>query len=194
MAGSFVRMLTLRYGTMRAVHERQQTESCDTAFGKLIEVGSGPVDAFTYFECYNDESLVLRGDGMAETYAQMEESEISDADGISASVALQVLESDTEALLVDVRDTSEMEATGIGLRALCAPGRAVAWMADLESEYRSQELQDRSRRILTTCGGSPSYRGASAANVLSRMGFTDVSFVDGGMAALMSAGIVTNQP
>jgi rhodanese-related sulfurtransferase len=64
-------------------------------------------------------------------------------------------------------------------------------MADLESEYRSQELQDRTRRILTTCGGAPSYRGASAANVLTRMGFTDVSFVDGGMAALISAGITT---
>jgi rhodanese-related sulfurtransferase len=42
---------------------------------------------------------------------------------------------------------------------------------------------------LTTCGGLPSYRGASAANVLTRMGFTDASFVDGGMAALISAGI-----
>jgi rhodanese-related sulfurtransferase len=67
-------------------------------------------------------------------------------------------------------------------------------MADLESDYRSMELQDRSRRILTTCGGSPSYRGAAAANVLTRMGFTDVSFVDGGMAALLDAGIVTRKP
>lgn len=56
---------------------------------------------------------------------------------------------------------------------------------------RSQELQDRSRRVLTTCGGAPSYRGALAANVLTRMGFTDASFVDGGMAALLAAGIET---
>jgi rhodanese-related sulfurtransferase len=131
---------------------------------------------------------------MAETYAQMEEREISSADEISANDALQVLDGDLDALLVDVRDTSEVEATGIGLRAISAPGRAVAWMADLESEYRSQDLQDRSRRILTTCGGSPSYRGASAANVLTRLGFTDVSFVEGGMAALLAAGISTKQP
>ena len=39
--------------------------------------------------------------------------------------------------------------------------------------------------------GSPSYRGASAANVLTRMSFTDASFVDGGMAALLVAGIET---
>ncbi len=128
---------------------------------------------------------------MAETYAQMEERAISNANAVTAAKALEILESDPTALLVDVRDTSEVEATGLGLRAITAPGRSVAWMADLESEYRSQELQDRSRRILTTCGGSPSYRGASAANVLTRMGFTDVSFVDGGMAALIAAGIIT---
>jgi rhodanese-related sulfurtransferase len=128
---------------------------------------------------------------MAETYAQMEERAISNANAVTAAKALEILESDPTALLVDVRDESEIEATGLGLRAITAPGRSVAWMADLESEYRSQELQDRSRHILTTCGGSPSYRGASAANVLTRMGFTDVSFVDGGMAALISAGIIT---
>ena len=128
---------------------------------------------------------------MAETYAQMEERAISSANPVTANEALEILEGDPAALLVDVRDTSEIEATGLGLRAIAAPGRSVAWMADLESEYRSQELQDRTRRILTTCGGAPSYRGAAAANVLTRMGFTDVSFVDGGMAALISAGITT---
>ena len=93
---------------------------------------------------------------MAETYAQMEEREISNANVISASDALKVLADNPSALLVDVRDTAEMEATGVGLHALCAPGRAVAWMADLKNEYRSQDLQNRSQCILTTCGGSPS--------------------------------------
>jgi rhodanese-related sulfurtransferase len=130
---------------------------------------------------------------MVETYAQMEERAISKAHAVSASEALEILERDPNALLVDVRDDSEVDATGFGTRAICAPGRSVAWMADLDSEYKSQELQDRSRRILTTCGGSPSYRGASAANVLTRMGFTDVSFVEGGMSALLSAGIPTKQ-
>ena len=128
---------------------------------------------------------------MVETYAQMEARAISKANVVSAAEALNILESNPDALLVDVRDESEVAATGLGLRAITSPGRSIAWMADLESEYRSEELQDRSRRILTTCGGSPSYRGASAANVLTRLGFTDVSFVEGGMAALLSSGIVT---
>ena len=128
---------------------------------------------------------------MAETYAQMEARAISQADAVTAEEALKILQDDPDALLLDVRDESEVAATGLGVRAITAPGRSVAWMADLESEYRSPELQDRSRRILTTCGGSPSYRGASAANVLTRMGFAQASFVDGGMAALLAAGIET---
>jgi len=128
---------------------------------------------------------------MAETFSQMEARAISQANAVSAAEALEILESDPNALMVDVRDESEVAATGLAARAITAPGRSIAWMADLESEYKSQELQDRSRRILTTCGGAPSYRGASAANVLTRMGFTDASFVDGGMAALLAAGIET---
>jgi len=130
---------------------------------------------------------------MVETYAQMEERAISKAHVVSASEAMQILERDPNALLVDVRDESEVDATGLATRAIMCPGRSIAWMADLESEYRSQELQDRSRRILTTCGGSPSYRGASAANVLTRLGFAHVSFVEGGMKTLLAEDISTKQ-
>jgi rhodanese-related sulfurtransferase len=137
-----------------------------------------------------DEDIHFGGD-MAETYAQMGEQAISNANAVTATEALRLLENDPDALLVDVRDESEVEAKGLGLRVITAPGRSIAWMADLESEYRSQELQDRSWLILTTCGGSPGCRGASAANVLTRMSFTNVSFVDGGMAALLTAGIIT---
>ena len=119
---------------------------------------------------------------MAETFAEMEERAISLAHGISAKHAISILDSDPGALLVDVRDESEVDATGLAVGAITAPGRSIAWMADLESAYKSQELQDRSRRVLTTCGGAPSYRGASAANVLTRMGFEQASFGDGGMA------------
>ncbi|WP_027259206.1 rhodanese-like domain-containing protein [Leisingera aquimarina] len=130
---------------------------------------------------------------MAETFAQMEQQAISQAQAVEAEEALNILESGPEVLLVDVRDESEVDATGLGLQAIHAPGRSIAWMADLDSEYKSQELQDRSRRVLTTCGGPPCYRGASAANILSRMGFANVSFVEGGMKALLAAGMKTKQ-
>ena len=131
---------------------------------------------------------------MADTFAQMEAREISSATAVTADEAIRELGEDSEVLLVDVRDTAEMQTTGIGPNAVMAPGRAIAWMADLESDYRSADLQDRSRRILTTCGGAPSYRGAAAANVLTSMGFANVAFVDGGMAALIEAGLETKPP
>jgi len=128
---------------------------------------------------------------MPATFFQMAEEEMSAATAVSAEEALQILADHPDALLVDVRDKEEVAVTGKSPRAVNAPGRSIAWLADLEvpEEYQEPELQDRSRKILTTCGSSPAYRGASAANLLARMGFADVVFVDGGMAALLEAGI-----
>ena len=130
---------------------------------------------------------------MAKTFMQMANEAMAKADVISAEEALKQLEEDPNALLVDVRDESEVEVTGMGIGALIAPGRSLAWKADLEfdEEYREPKLQDRSRRIITTCGSSPCYRGASAANLLAEMGFSNVSYVDGGMKALLAAGLRT---
>jgi len=122
---------------------------------------------------------------------QLAEAAMAQADAISPEKALLELKQDPSALLVDVRDESEIQVTGTGVSALIAPGRSLAWKADLEfvEEYREPELEDRSRRIITTCGSSPCYRGASAANLLTEMGFTNVVYVDGGMAALLGAGM-----
>ena len=128
---------------------------------------------------------------MVVTFSEMQDHEISNANPISATDALAALAQDPDILVLDVRDTAEMEATGTIPRAIPAPGRAVAWMADLENEYRSPELQDRSKRVFTTCGGAPSYCGAAAANVLTSMGFKTVFFIDGGMAAMTAAGAET---
>jgi len=130
---------------------------------------------------------------MSKTFKQLADEAMVKAHAISVEEALQILKQDPNALLVDVRDESEVEITGKGIGAINAPGRSIAWKADLEfdEEYREPELQDRSRRIITTCGLSPCYRGASAANLLTEMGFTDVSYVEGGMKALLDAGMAT---
>ncbi len=130
---------------------------------------------------------------MAKTFLQMAEEAMAQADAISAEDALRELATDSEVLLVDVRDESEVESTGLGVGAVNAPGRSIAWKADLEfdEQYREPELQDRARRVITTCGSSPCYRGATAANLLQEMGFANVSYVEGGMAALLQAGLDT---
>ena len=122
---------------------------------------------------------------MAKTFMELAEEAMTQAHAVSAEEALWELKENPSALLVDVRDAEEVKTTGLGVGAINAPGRSIAWKACLEfdEEYRETELQDRSRRILATCGSSPCYRGASAANLLREMGFTNVSYVEGGMKA-----------
>ena len=130
---------------------------------------------------------------MAKTFMQLAEEAMARAQAISPGAALEELSSNSDTLLVDVRDESEVRATGLGVGAINAPGRSLAWKADLEfdEQYREPELSDRGRRIITTCGSSPCYRGASAANLLEEMGFANVVYVDGGMAALLDSGLET---
>lgn len=130
---------------------------------------------------------------MAKTFMQLANEAMAQATGISAAAAIDELRQNPIALLLDVRDESELEASGTAAGAVNAPGRSIAWKADLEfdEQYREPALQDRARRIITTCGSSPCYRGASAANLLTEMGFTDVAYVEGGMAALIEAGLQT---
>ena len=130
---------------------------------------------------------------MAKTFMQLAAEAMADAHAITAEEALRELKSNSNALLVDVRDEAEVRTTGLGVGALKAPGRSLAWKADLEidEDYRDSALQDRARRIITTCGSSPCYRGASAVNLLTEMGFSDVSYVAGGMKALLAAGLPT---
>jgi rhodanese-related sulfurtransferase len=130
---------------------------------------------------------------MAKTFMQLANEAMAQANGVSAAAAIAELRQNPDALLVDVRDESEVQATGTAAGAVNAPGRSIAWKADLEfdEQYREPALQDRARRIITTCGSSPCYRGASAANLLTEMGFNDVAYVEGGMAAMLEAGLQT---
>ena len=134
-----------------------------------------------------------QGKIMGKTFFELADEAMAQAHSVSVDEALQELKDNPNALLVDVRDAEEVEATGLGIGAINAPGRSIAWKGCLVvyEEYREPELQDHSRRILTTCGSSPCYRGASAANLLTEMGFANVSYVEGGMAALLEAGLAT---
>ncbi len=130
---------------------------------------------------------------MAKTFMQMADEAMARARAISAEEARRCLDEGSGTLLVDVRDAAEIQSTGLGIGAINATLGPLAWKADLDipEQWREPKLQDRSRQIITTCGSSPCYRGASAANLLTDMGFTNVSYVDGGMEALMPAGLPT---
>ena len=64
---------------------------------------------------------------MAQTFLQMAEEAMAQAQAVSAKDTIAELADDPDALLVDVRDEAEVEVTGLGTQAFNAPGRSIAW-------------------------------------------------------------------
>ena len=129
---------------------------------------------------------------MSLSFMQIVEAAVANVDGISPADAQQRLEQDSNALLVDVRDAGDIPSTG-----LVSGGKNISLgmlpiKADLElpEELRDPELQDRSRQVITTCQIGPN--AAIGAKLLKDMGFTNVSYMDGGMEAWKAAGLPTD--
>lgn len=97
-------------------------------------------------------------------------------------------------LVVDVRDADGVAGTGIIPGAVNVSLGTLPLRADQElpEAMRNAELQDRSRPIITTCGGGG--QASLAAKVLKDMGFTNVSILEGGTNGWKEAGLPTEQP
>ena len=98
---------------------------------------------------------------------------------------------DPDALVVDVRDAAEISSTGLAARGVNISLGNLPVGADKEvpEEWRDPRLQDRSRQVITTCQMGPN--AARAAQLLKEMGFTNVTYMDGGMEAWKAAGLPT---
>ena len=129
---------------------------------------------------------------MAMSFMQMAEEAMAQVDGISAEEAQQRLQQDTNALLIDVRDAADIPSTGVPAGGANISLGMLPVRADLElpEDWRDSRLQDRSRQIITTCPlGS---NGARGAKLLKDMGFTNVSYMEGGMDAWNKADLPTD--
>lgn len=120
---------------------------------------------------------------------QMAEEAMAGVDGVGADVAHRQLQEDPEALLIDVRDAADLPTTGVpGGGANISLGMLpVRADQELPEDWRDARLQDRSRRIITTCPLGPN--GARGAKILKDMGFTNVAYMEGGMAAWNEANL-----
>ena len=80
-------------------------------------------------------------------------------------------------LVVDVRDADGLAGTGIIPGAINVSLGTLPLRADTElpEAMRNQDLQDRNRPIITTCGGGG--QASLAAKLLKDMGFTNVSIL-----------------
>ena len=120
---------------------------------------------------------------MAMSFMQFAQEAMAEVDGVDAEAAHQQLQDDAKALLIDVRDAADLPTTGVPAGGLNISLGMLPIRADLElpEDWRDSRLQERSRRIITTCPLGPN--GAIGAKVLKDMGFTNVAYMEGGMDA-----------
>ena len=128
---------------------------------------------------------------MAKTFMQMAQEAMAEVSGVSPTEAQRRLREDSNALLVDVRDAADLPSTGIVPGSLNVSLGMLPVCADLElpEQYTDPRVQDRSRQIITTCALAPN--AAIGARLLKEMGFTNVSYMEGGMVAWKDAGLPT---
>lgn len=128
---------------------------------------------------------------MAKTFMQMAKEAMAQVEGIRAEGVLQRLQQYPNTLLVDVRDAAEIPTTGLARGGVNISLGMLPVRADLElsEEKRDARLQDRRQPIILTCQLGPN--GAIGAKLLKDMGFTNVCYLRGGMAAWKAAGLPT---
>lgn len=112
---------------------------------------------------------------------------LAEANAVIESVSVQdltYLMEDTDAILVDVRETVERESDGAIPGSLHVPRGMLEFKADPDSPVCDNDLNPDDRLILY-CGTGG--RSALAAKTLSDMGYQDVSSLAGGYAAWLAA-------
>lgn len=131
---------------------------------------------------------------MAKTFAQMVDEAKADVQGVSPQEVQQRMQRDPQMLVVDVREPEGLAGTGVAPGAVNVPLGVLPIKADRElpEEMRDQRLQDRDQPVVVACmrGG----QAALGAKTLKDMGFTNVSYMEGGMTGWKEAGLPTEQP
>ncbi len=90
-----------------------------------------------------------------------------------------------DAVLVDVREPEEREATGAIPGAISAPRGMLEFYADPSLPYHKEEFEPDKRIILHCASGG---RSALGAATLKEMGYGNVAHLDGGFKAWKEAG------
>jgi rhodanese-related sulfurtransferase len=126
---------------------------------------------------------------MPKTFMQMVAEAQAVAPGVSAEEARRRADSDPRTLIVDVRDAADIATGGRIPGALAVSAGMLPVRADQEmpEAWRSPDLQDRDRPVITHCVLGP--LGAISAKTLKEMGFTNVAYIEGGIEAWKEAGL-----
>lgn len=103
---------------------------------------------------------------------------------IDLEAAAELIESD-EVIFVDLRDIRELQREGKIPGATHAPRGMLEFWVDPESPYH-KEVFAQSKRYIFYCASA--WRSALAAQVVQRMGMTNVCHLEGGFTAWKQAG------
>ena len=129
---------------------------------------------------------------MTKTFNKMAEEAMAEVPVITAEEAHQRIEDNSETLVIDPRDAADIAATGMVAGAMNISYGALTYQADheLPEDWRNPVFENHSRPIITACEMGP--LGAIAGKLLTDMGFTNVSILDGGVEAWKEAGYPTS--
>lgn len=135
------------------------------------------------------------GEGLAEwmrakdSFAGLAETALHAVPSVTPEQAWQRIRSEPGLLVLDVRDAADVAATGTIPGALNVSYGALTYQADrgVPEAWRSPELADRTRPIITTCILGP--LGALGGKLLHDYGFSNVSVLAGGVQAWIDAGL-----
>ena len=100
---------------------------------------------------------------------------------ISPDQALKLL-NENKCNLIDIREKEELDKTGRVENSHHIPRGMLEFWLDPESPYFKNGKLDMEKEIILFCAGG--LRSALAARSLKKMGFKNVSHIDGGFAAI----------
>jgi rhodanese-related sulfurtransferase len=128
---------------------------------------------------------------MAKTFMQMVGEAQQAVPAVSAEEARRRLADYPITLVIDVRDEASIRASGTVAGSAAISAGSLLYKADNEvpEEWRDARLADRSRPIITQCDLGP--LSTIAAKNLQDMGFTNVSYLEGGIQGWQQAGLPT---
>ena len=131
---------------------------------------------------------------VALTFRQMVADARRDVEGVGPAEARRRIQEHPNMLVIDVQDPDDARTCGlipggINISLGMLPIRADH---ELHEALRAPQLHDFSRPILVTCGIGG--QATLAAQLLKRMGYTDVIFLEGGTAAWKAQGFAVERP
>ena len=130
---------------------------------------------------------------MAKTFMQMVGEAKAEVPSVAPRDVQAKIDGSKKPLIVDVREPEGLAETGAIPTSINVPLGMLAIKADQElpEAMRDERLQDRDQEVIVTCAAGG--QAALGAKTLKDMGFSNVSYVEGGMRGWQEAGMPTEK-